>query len=879
MGPFDTFPWGKIHIAGTSATIDAALPLPSHCLDVAATFHELAVLPTIRRRLNAAAGVTLSDAHLDRLSVMALLHDLGKANLGFQDKVFDPKAPRAGHVRELAPLFFEEPLQEVFAHALDHELLATWFDSPAGLEGFLLATWSHHGRPVTFDQACMTGNYFLAKTQWWLSDGRRDPMVAVAELLELARRAFPGAFSSDIPPIPTKALFQHRFAGLVMLADWVGSHQGFFPIDRPDHDPATFSRRAAGLSVRSIGLDPRLFRETLHDHPFRFKDSFGFDPYPFQASLADRPADDPESRLLIAEAETGSGKTEAALARFFTLFAAGEVDSLYFALPTRVAARELYGRVARYLERTFPTYESRPAAVLAVPGYARVDNIPMESLLPEESARWQDDDGESRRERLWAAEHPKRFLASTVAVGTIDQALLSAVQTSHAHLRSVCLDRSLLVVDEVHASDAYMRRLLTGLLRHHVGLGGHALLLSATLGAAARTDLLAAAGLQAHVPDFTTACATPYPAITDHTGTTSTLGRPQERRQKTVQFDLRNCLVKSEGIVPEIAQALTLGARVLVVLNTVGRAIALQRTVEAEKAIPKGALFDCEGAICLHHGRFAPSDRELLDRAVSSRWGKGSDPGPLLLIGTQTLEQSLDIDADLLITDLCPIDVLLQRIGRLHRHDRQRPRGFETPRCVVLAPGDESLERFLDARGEPVSTAKAAGLGSVYEDLRTLELTRLLLLKSPEVQIPRDNRALVEGATHPERLAMLVGDRWSLHGQSLEGVTLARTIAALSAAAIYDKPFGGFVFQELNVRARTRLGLDSLRVPLAEAFPGPFGQPIKEILVPGHLAPKKFLEDTATVEGLDSEGMVLRYEDRRYRYSRFGLEKADEPAN
>jgi len=100
--------------------------------------------------------------------------------------------------------------------------------------------------------------------------------------------------------------------------------------------------------------------------------------------------------------------------------------------------------------------------VLAVPGYAQVDGIPAQQLLPDEEAanRWQDDSDLRYRERRWAAEHPKRFLAAPIAVGTIDQALLSAVQTAHAHLRAICLDRSLLVVDEVHASDHYMTQLL-----------------------------------------------------------------------------------------------------------------------------------------------------------------------------------------------------------------------------------------------------------------------------------------------------------------------------------------------------------------------------------------------------------------------------------
>ena len=138
----------------------------------------------------------------------------------------------------------------------------------------------------------------------------------------------------------------------------------------------------------------------------------------------------------------------------------------------------------------------------------------------------------------------------------------------------------------------------------------------------------------------------------------------------------------------------------------------------------------------------------MLDKATSVRMGKGTPPGPVLLIGTQTLEQSLDIDADLLITDLAPSDVLLQRVGRLHRHNRTRPPGYENARCVLLVP-DRSLETGLDSRGEVSGDFKRIGYGSVYEDLRSLEMTYRTLHKRPTVVIPQDNRFLVERVTHP----------------------------------------------------------------------------------------------------------------------------------
>jgi CRISPR-associated endonuclease/helicase Cas3 len=874
--------WGKSIRDPATGLPSRILPLAAHCLDVAHVFRRLAELPLIRRRLEAAAGCSLDAVRLDRLAVVAVLHDLGKANLGFQDKIFDPRAPRAGHIRELAPLFAETDLNDRLAEALGIDELLAWFEPSETLEAFLIAAWSHHGSPVLFDDSIRTGHYHPAKTHWWRPDGKgRDPFAAVAEMVASARHHFPFAFEPGGTPIPDSPKLQHRFAGLVMLADWLGSHTAFFPIDRP----AGFDYRdAADRAVRSVGLDPGAWQEDLAARPADFAGRFGFAPHPLQAAVADLAADAPGSHLLIAEAETGSGKTEAALARFFALFAAGAVDSLYFALPTRVAARELYGRVCDYVRRNFPDPDLCPPVLLAVPGYVQVDGVAAERALPEDKGdgwlRWHDEPADLARERLWAAEHPKRFLAAPVAVGTVDQALLSVLQTHHAHLRSACLDRALLVVDEVHASDAYLRRLLKDLLEHHLSLGGHALLLSATLGAQARVEFTAVAGGGEDLPSFEDASATPYPALTDAAGTLRPVA-PTESAEagKTVRVELIPAMAEPVALLPRLAKALADGARVLAVMNTVDRAVALLRAAEAHSDIPETALFRYGAAVCPHHGRFAPEDRAVLDLAVTRRLGRDSPPGPLLLIGTQTLEQSLDIDADFLVTDLCPMDVLLQRIGRLARHRRDRPAGYGSPhRCLVLAPPAETLEEWLNDKGEADGTGKRCGLGSVYEDLRVLELTRRRLAEAPEFAIPRDNRRLVEGATHPERLACLEGNRWSRHGQNVEGIRLGKAIAAdlASLKNLYAHRFGDRLcaFHELNDKARTRLGLNTLSLPLDRAVASPFGQTLQAITLPGRFAPEKLPDDPVLRVVSETDGLIeLTLGEHGYRYSRYGLEK------
>lgn len=866
--------WGKF------VSRDRCLPLTAHCLDVALVFRSLCDIPGIRRSLDHAAGETLCQHQLDRLAVLAMFHDVGKANWGFQRKVLQPGAPQAGHIRELAPLLdpeiLDEALHAAFVAALPPEM-PTWFVDEEVAYSYLLATFSHHGRPLMF-RGERSGTYWQARREWWVPQGGRDPMAAIHDITRWSREAFPEAFLPSGPVLPAAPRFHHRYAGLLMLADWLGSHAHWFPVEPVNiAERLCKSREAVPHVLRAVGIDVAPLRADLARSCLiqgGFPERFGFPPRPLQAAVDALDPLDPHARLVIAESETGSGKTEAALNWFFKLFAGGHVDGLYFALPTRVAARELYRRVHRTIARWFPDPANRPVTVLAVPGYARVDGLPPERLLPteEEGVRWQDEENLRQQERQWAAERPKRFLAATVAVGTVDQALLSVVQTAHAHLRSICLDRSLLVVDEVHASDVYMARLLEVLLYHHVGVGGYAVLLSATLGAHARQRFVAAVGGERSLPPAAAAEQAPYPALTLADGVVRP-AVPTPSTSKRVHFQLLPTALNLDSIVDRLVEALREGARVLVVMNTVRRANALLRTLEADPRVSREWLFTCEGMVCPHHGRFAPQDRILLDTRVSDRLGPGSADGPIILVGTQTLEQSLDIDADLLVTDLAPADVLLQRVGRLHRHHRRRPAAFNPPaRCLVLVPGGD-LESALDERGGVIPVFRQLGYGSVYEDMRTLELTCRMLAEQPDIVIPQDNRRLVEGITHPERLAELQGERWTRHAEAVEGSDLARAIAAGLTAAVFDAYFGTFEFNEAGGRVAVRLGANDLQLPLDQPIQSPFGQTLREVVIPGHMVPSR-PADKVVVEDHHQGTIVLRCADRRYRYSRYGLETA-----
>ncbi len=507
--------------------------------------------------------------------------------------------------------------------------------------------------------------------------------------------------------------------------------------------------------------------------------------------------------------------------------------------------------------------------VLAIPGQVGADDA-RGHPLPDFGFEWNDNPNETTQQQRWAAEHPKRFLAAQIAVGTIDQVLLAAIATRHAHLRGTALLRHLLVVDEVHASDRYMETLLGNLLNGHTQAGGHALLLSATLGAGMHARLLGTP-----CPALTTAEAVPYPALSWAEGGQAKFHHvPSAGAAKQVRLDATALIDNPAAVAALALDASEAGAKVLVIRNTVGAAIATAQALESAVGVSHPVLFRVGGVATLHHGRFAPADRRSLDSAVEAALGKASTTDARVVIGTQTLEQSLDLDADLLITDLCPVDVMLQRIGRLHRHPRRRPGKFSEPRTVVLTPAIRDLLPLLSGgRGRH-------GLGRVYDDARVTEATWRLIVAEPCWRIPAMNRHLVEQATHPEKLAAIEAELRA-RDRAWEGVLnqhYGRDIASAQQAGmgLLDRsaPFSAFRIPEGEQWA-SRLGAKDLLMELPAATRGPFGDPIGTIRVPQFLAGDATADDVAEVVSTTDRSLLVRLGPTLLRYDRFGLRRAE----
>ena len=867
--------------------------LEHHMADVGACFEALLAQPTIRQRLAQAGKLNdIDPVIVARLAVLASLHDIGKVNIGFQRRIWQPadapvgqKMPRcAGHIADLTPVLNgkDEKTSKWFLDALGcWDEMLTW-DNTGGHTacGLFVASLSHHGKPLQLE-ATRQPNPAI-----WRDFAELSPRHYVERIGRLVREWFPAAWTSDGPPLPSAPAFQHIFLGLCMLADWIGSDETHFPFcAEPRDDYIQTARHNARRAVVEIGLNIESQRSVFHVLPAlpSFNALFGLSkatPNPIQQSAIAVPLDE---RLVIIESETGSGKTEAALWRFAHLYQARRVDGLYFALPTRAAASQMHARITRFIAGLFPE-EVGPEPVLAVPGYVRI-GAATGKHLPNYKVWWDDHPDVLTKKRRWAAESAKRYLAAQIAVGTVDQAMLAALQVKHAHMRAACLSRNLLVVDEVHASDPYMRVILEALLRVHIGAGGYALLMSATLGSAARSRWLAATSPSAAntPPSLGAAIETPYPAVTTRTGE-PTIAVKENGREKAVRVESISDMGDFTQVAQRALHAARAGAKVLVVRNTVQYAIDTQQTLEATiDRDESDLLYACRSILTLHHGRFAREDRLALDKVVEKQVGKDRSPGGRIIVGTQTLEQSLDIDADLLITDLCPMDVLLQRIGRLHRHQRDdRPAGYATPRCIVLMPKGGDLSPLL-SKGPGRNGLGPHGF--VYEDLRVLEATRRLILHYPEWRIPEMNRELVERTTHPDALKAItdeLDDAWQIHATQITGGALAKNLTAKNALIRYGKSFFGednreVIFGSDEERIRTRLGDEGIEVELDPQAPSPFGaEDITRLTIPHHLAPRltgATTEDEPVAPTLEEDGFTFRMGESRFRYDRLGLRR------
>lgn len=724
-------------------------PLLCHLIDVTNVAREMwqSVLPqAARASLASKLGVSDEEA----CSIVAWLiggHDLGKASPPFAlrdgamqlHKLYEDtpfSAARNGRTPAR-----EAPHGFVTAQTLPDILCELGFPKRLAKQ-LAVAIGGHHGTfPRSDDLNQLEAPNKIGTRVWQIA--RRDLACELARLFQVPIEKF----NALNPDLDNAALMW--IAGLTTVADWIGSNQTYFKcrVEDATHLPVIdfgeyviHSQIKAQEALAKLGwtgwqtpVEKCSFEELF---PSKF-------PHrrPVQnaaVSLAETTDALAAHGIVIVEAPMGEGKTEAAmyLADYWSVQL--KTRGCYFALPTQATSNQMFGRVRDFLR----VRADAQTTLQLLHGHAALSaefelllNEGREALNAYQIAGIHDDDDKKhnltpREASVIAAEwftYRKRGLLAPFGVGTIDQSLLAALQTPHVFVRLFALAHKVIIIDEVHAYDAYMSTLLERLLAWLAALRSPVILLSATLPRHRRTRLLQAytSGLTGNASSFETALTdieskASYPRITwtNDKGCDAVHITPSPDNTRTLHLEWLDTFDNPQSSSTQAdATAHPLGARlrsiltddddgtlrgcVAVICNTVARAQEVYQSLCAYFAYAED-----QPQLDLLHARFLFHQRAAREARTLERFGKPSStsiddtdthrPPCAILVATQIIEQSLDIDFDLMISELAPVDLLLQRAGRLHRHTRQKPRPpkLQSPTLMIVKPE-------LDPHGVP----------------------------------------------------------------------------------------------------------------------------------------------------------------------------------
>jgi len=644
------------------------------------------------------------------VGALAALHDLGKISPGFQRKCEiwleenDLSKIDRNYVWDTAM----EPDHGKVSHAAIQSFLSEIGADHSTAKYVSAVLGAHHGRLNPPSDRGYQPSKGISDSSGWI-DWDAERRINAQRIWD--RFAAGDAFlkMDDLSP----ALWW--LAGLTSVADWIGSDERFFQPGKSDE--AIDKNVAAHTALDAIGfkkieLIPGLsFHDLFHDpeHPEIF-----WHPNEMQEK-AIRTISGPGVYLI--EAPMGMGKTEAALWAAYQLLASGKATGIYFALPTQATSNRMHLRMKEFVRRVSKT----PSESRLIHGNSWLfdQDVQLQSAATcPESVR-----EDARAGRDWFASS-KRALIASFGVGTIDQALLGVVAAKHFFVRHFALAGKVVILDEVHSYDIYTGTLIDKLITTLEGLGCTVIVLSATLTGKRRDQIIDYSSGDSDDADL------PYPVIAgrlEGCPLVPVSATPPNPRTVKVEF-------VSAGDAAEDAVALARnGGAVIWICNTIDAAQKqYQQLIDMTyKEFPVGLL----------HARFPFWRREELENTWMERFGKdGATRCGSILVSTQIVEQSVDLDADLMITELAPTDMLLQRLGRLWRHNR-RIRQVDTARLCIIEE-ELSIEEFQNL--EPEAIVKA--LGSKAHVYAPYVLLRSLLVwkqAQPKISIPVQIRQLI----------------------------------------------------------------------------------------------------------------------------------------
>lgn len=658
---------------------EARHPLLWHLLDVAAMAEVMwssYASEAFRRQFQLAFALSTPAQAKGWFAWLAAVHDLGKVSPFFQ-----------GQVARLAAQASEQGL-EVGGRELAHEdigaaLLRDYLLS-CGVARPVAISWASaaniaHGTVLSGPQI----SHAAAKSK---TREYGNYAAAVSDVISLVREVV-GATEDLGGAVEAQTTLLAEAAGIIKAADWIASDDKGFPYCDESMDAHEYMKRARRHATKAM-WSKWLLGWRMPSTSLSFVEQFGIEtPRPVQVEADALARDLPLASITIIEAPMGVGKTEAALAMAHQ-FARKGATGLFFALPTQATARTMHARVAMWLKRTGLSSKDPilNAGDWRIKPPADLDHVDQFSS-PDEDGQ----DPVARTEPSYWFRGAHRALLAKVGVGTVDQILLSAQPVRYGVVRWAGLAGRVVIFDEVHAYDAFMNVLFERALQWLARMGCPVIILSATLPAQTRQKMVTAyrSGLLGHEDDTPVTSATSYPSITTGTVDGITTTHPAGPPDHPVRVE--HLLVGENDPATEISKEVVRRASgnvgvVGVICNTVARAVEIARTLRL--SLP-------EAEVEVLHARFTARDRARQTGKVLHIAGEDGLTARhqrlRIIVATQVIEQSIDIDLDWLITEIAPIDLVLQRAGRLHRWGKtKRPEWARDPLLTVCSPAHDT---------------------------------------------------------------------------------------------------------------------------------------------------------------------------------------------
>ena len=656
------------------------LPLWMHLWDTAGIMERLVRqwLPESAKR---AMGFEREEALLAHARFLGGIHDIGKATVAFQANILRTLPEARQRLETLTPLDCPEQNRRESPHARAGEAVLLWDDCPGGIASIVGA---HHGKP----QSCAAvddqlegweSNYYPKGQKKVWEDFWTELLMTVLQDCGFDDTAE----LDDLNPQEEVLL-----TGLLIMADWIASNTEYFPLipveelgSMQDY-PARVDRAWEKLALPF----PWEAQPGIAD-PQEFAVRFGFAPNAVQRAVLEAVDTAAEPGILILEAQMGVGKTEAALAAAEVMASRFGLGGVFFGLPTQATANGIFPRLLGWADTQ--SEETLPQAIKLAHGMAELNECYLR--LQGRGVQLEEDAQEAHQVQVhqWFRGNKQALLANFV-IGTVDQLLLAALAQKHVMLRHLGLAGKVVIIDECHAYDTYMNCYLDRALEWLGWYKVPVILLSATLPARRRAELIEAYQQKRRPgPDapWKTSCG--YPLLTWTDGA--------QVQQKTIPLDtaarnVQTVRLTTEELPDFLCQKMQAGGCAGVIVNTVRKAQEVAQRLR--QVLP-------EKEVQVFHAQFLMPDRAAREQELMRRIGKRSTAAErdgLIVVGTQVLEQSLDVDFDVMVTELCPMDLLLQRIGRLQRHpNRSRPQPLQTAVCAVLDTGAEEFDRGSEA--------------------------------------------------------------------------------------------------------------------------------------------------------------------------------------